>query len=344
MMRAAPCVPILAMTLVLAASAAASAQGPASPPVLAPVEPIRFDRPESWALKYFASATLMAGLETPHTRRPGAVSIGMEFGWLPRLSSAQQQVGFNGMDTLDLNSAPLLARPRVTVGLPGRFSVVLSATPPVRFFGVTPLLVALAVERPIVETAAWTIGVRGYGQMGHVNAAFTCPQDVVQFAPGSPGNAGGCHAASSDAATLRFAGAEVGTAPRQTPRRAGCRRTRPCPSTTSTSGSRSMPGCSTSSTTRDCSRTAPPLPPARASAGESAADSRRRSMSSTLPCSSRAAPEHVMTGCSTCAHWCPTGFGKRGGRSLRWTGIGLPFRLRFLAAPSANAQGEHTSP
>jgi hypothetical protein len=212
MMRAAPCVPILAMTLVLAASAAASAQGPASPPVLAPVEPIRFDRPESWALKYFASATLMAGLETPHTRRPGAVSIGMEFGWLPRLSSAQQQVGFNGMDTLDLNSAPLLARPRVTVGLPGRFSVVLSATPPVRFFGVTPLLVALAVERPIVETAAWTIGVRGYGQMGHVNAAFTCPQDVVQFAPGSPGNAGGCHAASSDAATLRFAGAEVGAA------------------------------------------------------------------------------------------------------------------------------------
>src|SRR5689334_4242843 len=50
-----------------------------------------FDRPEAWALKYFASSTLLNGLQPPEplSERPaiGSVTLGLEVGWLPRLNA-----------------------------------------------------------------------------------------------------------------------------------------------------------------------------------------------------------------------------------------------------------------
>src|SRR5512134_658776 len=68
-------------------------------------EQLSFNRPEAWALKYFASATLMSGLETPRTRDPWSVSFGAEIGWLPSVSDSQRFVGFNGTKQEDLNKA-----------------------------------------------------------------------------------------------------------------------------------------------------------------------------------------------------------------------------------------------
>ena len=76
-------------------------------------------------------------------------------------------------------------------------------------FGIKPKLFALALERPVYETSPWTIGLRGYGQTGTVEGAYTCPSSVLPFAPGSPNNSYGCQAESSDTATLRFVGGEV---------------------------------------------------------------------------------------------------------------------------------------
>jgi hypothetical protein len=176
------------------------------------IDRIRFDRPESWALKYFASATLLDGLETPRSREFGALSIGLELGWLPRLSAEQRKIGFNGTKPEDLNKAPFFVRPRLTIGLPARVSLVVAAVPPVRSFGITPRLIAVAVERPVVEFLRWIVGVRGYGQLGTVRGAYTCPQSVLGFEPGSPGNLYGCQAESSDTATLRYAGGQVSVA------------------------------------------------------------------------------------------------------------------------------------
>lgn len=172
-------------------------------------ERINFDRPEIWALKYFTSATLLGGLETPRTRKPWSFSIGVEGGWLPALSETQRIVGFDGTKPEDLNKAPFFVRPRVTIGLPYRFSLIVAADPPVRSFGLRPKLLSLAVERPAYESANWTIGLRGYGQTGTVRSAFTCPRAVLPFAPGSAGNTYGCEAESSDTATLRFIGGEA---------------------------------------------------------------------------------------------------------------------------------------
>ncbi len=62
--------------------------------------------PEAWALKYFASATLLSGLEPPdppELRRIGAITLGLEVNWMPTLDAGQQRVGFNGTAPEGLN-------------------------------------------------------------------------------------------------------------------------------------------------------------------------------------------------------------------------------------------------
>jgi hypothetical protein len=100
---------------------------------------VGFDSPEAWGLKYFASGSLLSGLQPPapgEDHRIGSISVGFEVGWLPQLDAGQRQIGFKGTVPEDLNKAPIFARPVVRVGLPGKFSVVAAAPPPFRMFGV----------------------------------------------------------------------------------------------------------------------------------------------------------------------------------------------------------------
>src|SRR5712692_8446263 len=177
------------------------------------VEHLSFDRPEAWALKRFSAASLLSGLPPPEAlleeRRPGSVIVGLEGGWLPKLSAEQERVGFNGKKIEDLNKSPLFMRPSVRVGLPGRFAVVAAAPPPIRAYGITPRLFAFGVERPIYERPRWSLGWRAYGQAGSVKGAFTCPRQALAFAEGSPENPSGCIGESKDIASLRNAGTEI---------------------------------------------------------------------------------------------------------------------------------------
>ncbi len=173
---------------------------------------VSFDRPEAWGMKYVASTTLLSGLEppTPHEGvQAGAVTIGLEMDWLPTLDAGQRRIGFNGTSPEDLNKAPILVRPIVRIGLPDRFSVILAAPPPFTVFGLTPRLLEFGLERPLVERGKWMLGWRGYGQVGSVKGAFTCPRSVLAFAPGSPENPGACVGESADVASLRYAGSEL---------------------------------------------------------------------------------------------------------------------------------------
>ena len=171
-----------------------------------------FDRPEAWALKYFTSTTLMSGLEPPpppEGYRAGSITVGFEMGWVPSLDAGQQRVGFNGTVTEDLNKAPIFLRPVVRIGLPKKFSLVVAAPPPIEVFGITSHLLAFGVERPLLIRQNWTLSWRGYGQVGSVKGAFTCPQSSLAFAPGSPNNPTACVGLSSDVASLRYAGSEL---------------------------------------------------------------------------------------------------------------------------------------
>ncbi|MBV9303394.1 MAG: hypothetical protein JOY53_14880 [Acidobacteriaceae bacterium] len=180
--------------------------------VFAPDEHIGFDRPEAWGLKYFASASLLSGLqppEAPEGYRTGSVNIGFEIGWIPALDAGQQLIGFNGTSPEDLNKAPVFPRLVVRVGLPNKFSFVAAAPPPLHVFGVTSHLFAMGLERPLVIRPAWTFSWRGYGQVGSVKGAFTCPGSVLAFTPGSAGNPTACVSESADAASLRYLGSEL---------------------------------------------------------------------------------------------------------------------------------------
>ena len=150
-----------------------------TPPGAAPVERLSFDRPESWAMKYFTTTTILNGLETPDQLAAGSVAIGLETGWVPRLSTAQQRVGYYGTMRQDLNKAPILLRPRVSIGLPAHLAFTIAVAPPIRSFGVTPRLAAASLEGPLVERGAWMLGWRASGQLGTVTSAV----ETTQVAP-----------------------------------------------------------------------------------------------------------------------------------------------------------------
>jgi hypothetical protein len=172
---------------------------------------ISFERPEAWGLKYFASASLLSGLPAPppsEESRIGSVTLSVEMDWLPQLNAGQQRIGFNGTVPEDLNKTPIFARPVVRVQLPHKFVALAAAPPPFELFGVRTRLLAFGVERPLVERGQWTLSWRGYGQVGSVKGAFTCPSAVLSFAPGTSGNPTACVGQSADVATLRYAGSE----------------------------------------------------------------------------------------------------------------------------------------
>jgi hypothetical protein len=191
---------------------AAAAQTPTSAqPSPADEQTLGFDRPEAWAMKYFTSVTLLSGLDTPEPTHSGSIDIGLEGGWLPRLTADQQRVGFNGTAMQDLNKAPVFLRPRVTIGLPRRMALIAAVVPPIRSFRITPRLASLGLEWTMVEANDWRMRWRAHGQVGDVTAAVTCPASVVTYAPGSSNNARGCNRESADVTTLRYAGLELET-------------------------------------------------------------------------------------------------------------------------------------
>jgi hypothetical protein len=205
-LRLTACLAACAMIVIVVPSPAAGQM------VMSPVERLSFDRPESWALKYFTAATLLGGLETPRTEPPGSVSIGLEADWLPTLSTTQQLVGYDGTEAQDLNKASIFPRPRITIALPASLSLVVAAVPPVPMFGLKTRLLAVGLARPVYEAPALAVGLRVYGQIGTVQGSYTCPASTLAFAPGAPGNPDGCQAASTDQASLRYAGGEISVA------------------------------------------------------------------------------------------------------------------------------------
>ena len=172
---------------------------------------VGFNRPEAWGLKYFASATLLNGLQPPEPSEgyhAGSLSVAMEFGWLPTLDPGQSRIGFNGKAPEDLNQTQVFIRPVFRIGLPDKFTALIAAPPPFEVWGLTPRLLAFGLERPLLQRGAWNVNWRGYGQVGWVKGAFTCSNSVLSFAPGSPQNPTECVGKSQDEATLRYAGME----------------------------------------------------------------------------------------------------------------------------------------
>ena len=173
---------------------------------------IAFDRPESWAMKYFTSVSLLTGLGVPGVVGEGFVVLGLEGGFIPELSDEQRTVGFNGTKLEDLNKTSMFGRIRVSLGLTGDAEFTLAWVPPVELNGATPNLFAAAVGAPIIRTEAARVGLRVYGQIGSVSGDFTCDEDTVAAGDDGTLNPFGCERISDDNTTQQYLGLELGIA------------------------------------------------------------------------------------------------------------------------------------
>lgn len=173
---------------------------------------IDFDRPESWAMKYFTSVSLLTGLGVPGVVGEGNVVVGLEGGFIPELSDEQRTVGFNGTKLEDLNKTSMFGRIRFSLGLTGDAEFTLAWVPPLELNGATPNLFAASVGAPIFRTEAARIGLRVYGQIGSVSGDFTCDEDTVAAGDDGTLNPFGCERISDDNTTQQYLGVEVGIA------------------------------------------------------------------------------------------------------------------------------------
>lgn len=166
---------------------------------------LAFDRPEVWAMKYYATVTLFGGMGASDRMEPGAYSLGLELAEVPFLSTEERRVGFNGTKVEDLNKSTVFIRPEITLGLPQGFSLSAAYAPPVRVFDIESNLLALAVNKDMGKWRNIRLSLRAFGQIGDVKGSFTCAEEVVSGDEPNPFN---CIAPSHDEVTLRYAGIE----------------------------------------------------------------------------------------------------------------------------------------
>ncbi len=178
-------------------------------PVVEETIDLASDRPESWAMRFFAGVTLPMGSAVGPDLPPGGVAFELEAITIPSLSREQRTIGFDGVKEEDLNKLPLLGRGRIVVGLPGRFHAMAGWVPPLELSGVKGNLLSAAVGRDFALPGGWSASVRAFAQDGSIEGAFTCWDDVLEHPPASPGNPFSCEDLSKDQYSLSVAGGEL---------------------------------------------------------------------------------------------------------------------------------------
>lgn len=177
--------------------------------VIDDTQDLDFDRPESWAMKYHGSVSLLTGIGGPLELAPGEVLLGLEGGWLPTLSEEERRVGFFGSKEEDLDRSSVFARGRLTVGLPGSFVLTAGYTPPVEVDGIEPHLLAVGLGRTLWRRGRWQLGATVHGGLGTFDGDITCSRDDAAAGDDPQRNPFGCLEPSRDEMELRYGGLEV---------------------------------------------------------------------------------------------------------------------------------------
>ncbi len=198
----------LLFPLVLVLGAAPPVAGQSERLVVAGTETLDFNRPESWAMKYYASLTLLTGMGVPRERQAGEVDLAFEGGSVPQLSIEERRVGFDGSKVEDVNKTRVFGRVRGIVGVGHGLALELAYTPPIRVGGARPNILALALGRPFALSFL-QLGVRGYGQVGTITADVTCSASEVAAGGDLSRNPFACVRASQDESRQKIAGLEL---------------------------------------------------------------------------------------------------------------------------------------
>ena len=171
-----------------------------------------FDAPESWALKYFASASLITGYGPLISREAGWIDLQLEVVQLPFLGEEYRRVGFNGTKVENLNNAPISIRPHLIYYLREKLALSLSYVPPIELWDVKANLLAGSINWSPINKGPLTVGLRLYGQIGTGEGAFTCTEENVAAGDDFEKNPYGCNKISRDRAHLDYLGVEISAA------------------------------------------------------------------------------------------------------------------------------------
>ncbi|HUL65464.1 MAG TPA: hypothetical protein VLW55_12685 [Burkholderiaceae bacterium] len=166
---------LLAVALLSTLSGVGHAQ-----PVVANDEHLAGDRPEAWAMNYFAATTFLTAFGQVSALAPWQWTLAGELGSIPHLSDDQRRIGFDGQKLEDLNKSPVFGRLRLTVGLPYAFVGEMAYTPPLEINGARARnMFDLALGRRLLDHDPWTLSARAFGQIGSVRGDITCPASLA---------------------------------------------------------------------------------------------------------------------------------------------------------------------
>ena len=141
--------------------------------------------PEAKLMLYYSSTIAFSPLGAPAVA-PGGVADAVasarlegaiEVSYLPRLSAAQRTTLSDKPEATNL--APMFARPRISMRLPGGFGTEVSWIPPVRVFDVKPNIVAGAMTRTFGSATGVRIVPRVSFLTGRVEGPITCNRETA---------------------------------------------------------------------------------------------------------------------------------------------------------------------
>ena len=171
---------------------------------------VDLDSPEGWAMAFMTASAQNLGQAPPNAVRVRDISISAELSSIPRLSKAQQRIGFGGFKDEDLNKSPAFGRLRANIGLPWNLDAEISWTPPLQINDSKPdHLWGAALSKPLINNEKISIGLRLFLLRGGVIASVTCSQDNINFAPYTLQNTAGCIGLSDDKLQMDHEGVEV---------------------------------------------------------------------------------------------------------------------------------------
>jgi len=172
-------------------------------------ENLNGDRPEAWAMKRVAAASLMTSFGELPALAAGQWSLALEGGSIPRLSTSDRQVGFYGEKIEDLNKSPVFGRLHLRVGLPAGWVAEFGYTPPVAINGARPRnFVAAAIGHRLLQRGGFSLSARAFGQHGDVEGDITCPESLAGVTDFDL-NPYGCQAPSDDRNSVNDYGVDM---------------------------------------------------------------------------------------------------------------------------------------
>lgn len=167
------------------------------------------DRPEAWAMQYALAGSLLTSTGATPNLAPGQWTLALDIAQIPRLSDAEQRVGFNGIKQEDLNRTPVFGRARAWVGLPAGWVAEFGYTPPLRIEDTQARhFIALALGRRLLARGGFDLSWRMFGQHAAVEGDITCPARLAG-SDDPQANPYGCQAPSQDVASLNYYGTDL---------------------------------------------------------------------------------------------------------------------------------------